>query len=108
MKDADLVKLNEFNVSTPGLICLVTDEQNNVIPIFNLTEFDPEKHQVALSQIWTVLQEQIVRKAIEDEMQNCFSDGTDIVDYQKVANLQSILIEWLDSKEDLSAGALND
>ena len=105
----DLSKLNELNQNTPGLICFVTNQENTLVPIFKLEDFNPEEHEIAFPQIWTTEQEQIVRLAIEEEMQNCFSfDDTDIVDYKIVANLQMMLIEWLDSKEDLTAGGLSD
>ena len=96
----DLEKLNELNQNTPGLICFVTNQENTLVPIFKLEDFNPEEHEVVIPQIWTSEQEQVVREKIEYEKIG--------VNFYKIVELQSILIEWLDSKDDLTVGGLND
>lgn len=115
MTSVDLEKLNELNIETPGLVCVVLDTSGKPKYLYSVDEFDPKCHTLKISQIWNTEQEKIVRKKI-DWLKDCnaYKDAFDTNSYvnpylfKDLSSLQELLIDWLDSKEDLTAGGLSD
>jgi len=91
----ELNQINQENAFNPGKIAAVLDGTQEIF-IYSLEEFDPEKQELLITQIWTVEQEKLVRKKIE-----YLASGDTIChfDTQELIRLYEMLLAWVGSVE---------